>query len=264
MEIIGYIASVFIGITLGLIGGGGSILTVPVLVYFLGIDPILATTYSLFIVGVSSSVGAILKIDHRQVDKRSMVIFGVPLILTVFVFRKLVVPIIPQTIFQYAQWEITKGNFILFLFALFMLLAAWSMLRPSDKKAETQAANISPLFLSLYGILIGSLTGLLGAGGGFIIIPALVFLGGLEMKEAVGTSLVVMSVSSLIGFSGDLTHTLMDWKILGVVTGIAVAGVFIGNYLTKFSSGKQLKTLFGIFTLTMSVFILIKELFFLD
>ncbi|MGV8878911.1 MAG: sulfite exporter TauE/SafE family protein [Sphingobacteriaceae bacterium] len=262
MEIIGYLASAFIGIFLGLIGGGGSMLTVPILVYLFDVDPVLATAYSLFIVGVSSTVGGLLKWENQQVDKQIILVFGLPLLLTVYAFRKFLVPLIPDQVFVYHDLFITKGDFILFLFAVLMILAAWSLLVPSNASKNVQEHKMYPLRLITYGVFIGAISGLLGAGGGFIIIPSLIILGGLNMKKAVGTSLVVIAISSLIGFSGDLSHTTMNWTILGTIAGVAVIGVFIGNYLSKFVSGARLKQGFGLFTLVVGITIVVKELFF--
>lgn len=258
--IIGYLASAIIGISLGLIGGGGSILTVPVLVYLFHVDPVLATAYSLFIVGVSSSVGAMLKLKTQEIDRNLTVIFGLPLLLTVFVFRKFLVPLIPNQIWNFHDFVLTKSDFILTLFGLLMVLAALSLL--SSPKTSNSKITIHPFFLGILGIGIGSISGLLGAGGGFIIIPALMIFGHLEMKKAVGISLVIVAISSLIGFTGDLSHTTMNWQLLGIVTAIAVIGVFVGHFLASFVSGVKLKHGFGWFIMVMGSLILIMELFF--
>ena len=264
MEIAGYIASLIIGISLGLIGGGGSILTVPVLVYLFGIDPVLATAYSLFIVGSTSLVGTIPKYREGMVNMKTAIIFGIPSILAVYGTRKWIVPAIPQDLVTISGFTITKPIMMMLLFAVLMAFASVSMIRDkngaSDEPAAPQKFNY-PLII-IEGIIVGMLTGLVGAGGGFLIIPALVLLSKLPMKQAVGTSLLIIAMKSLIGFLGDLSHTTMDWKLLITVTALAIAGIFIGNALSRKIDAKKLKKGFGWFVLVMGIYIIIKELFF--
>lgn len=266
MEIvIGYIAALVIGITLGLIGGGGSIVTVPVLVYLLHIEPVLATAYSLFIVGVASIVGAYPKNKHGNVDFRLAAVFGGPSIVTIFLTRKFLVPIIPSTLFTVGQLEITKPVFMLLLFAILMLIAAFAMI--TNKQSDT--ADFTKLerpyrFTDYVGqsIGVGLLAGMVGAGGGFLIIPVLVSKRNIPMKKAIGTSLVIIAANSLIGFTGDLFHTTIHWTFLLFITGLAVGGIIIGNKLSTYIDGQKLKKGFGWFVLAMGVSILLKELFF--
>ena len=263
MEIIGYIASLVIGISLGLIGGGGSILTVPVLVYLFGAEPVLATSYSLFIVGISSLVGAIPKYKQGQVNLKTAMIFGVPAIASVFATRKFIVPAIPKQVLTIGDFTVTKSILLMVLFAILMVFASVSMIR-NNKKTETGAGKQVfnyPLIL-LEGLVVGVLTGLVGAGGGFLIIPALVLLSKLPMKQAVGTSLLIIAAKSLIGFTGDVSQYAMNWKLLLTVSGIAVVGIFIGDALSKKTDGDKLKKGFGWFVLVMGIYIIVKELFF--
>lgn len=262
MEILGYIASVIIGISLGLIGGGGSILTVPVLVYLLGVEPVLATAYSLFIVGITSLVGTIPKYRHGLVNLKRAIIFGIPSIGAVYVTRKFLVPIIPQHIINLGSIEITKPVLIMLLFAVLMVAASYSMIKNGEKEYdEPQEHRFNYPMIILEGTVVGILTGFVGAGGGFLIIPALVLFSKLPMKMAVGTSLLIIAAKSLIGFTGDLSHYVMDWKLLMIVTATAVAGIFIGNSISKKISGERLKKWFGWFVLIMGVYIIVKELF---
>ena len=265
MEIIGYIASLLIGISLGLIGGGGSILTVPVLVYLFNVEPVLATAYSLFIVGISSLVGAFPKYRQGQVNLRTAVIFGIPSIAAVFATRKFIVPAIPKHVFTIGDFPITKSILMMVLFAVLMVFASVSMIRDKQKKEENgengkQHFNY-PLII-LEGAIVGMLTGLVGAGGGFLIIPALVLLSKLPMKQAVGTSLLIIAAKSLIGFTGDLSNYNMDWKLLGMVSALAITGIFIGDAMSKKIEGHKLKKGFGWFVLVMGIYIIVKELFF--
>jgi uncharacterized protein len=266
MEIFGYVASVFIGISLGLIGGGGSILTVPVLVYLFGVEPMLATAYSLFIVGTSSLIGAWPKYKQGLISLRTAVVFGIPSIIGVYATRKFIVPAIPQQVFTIAGFEVTKPILMMILFAVLMVAASVSMIR--DKKTNQVSAEEAPQkfnypLIIVEGLVVGTLTGLVGAGGGFLIIPALVMLSKLPMKMAVGTSLLIIAAKSLIGFLGDLSSHAekMDWTLLASVTGLAIAGIFAGNYLSKSIDGNKLKKGFGYFVLIMGIYIIVNELF---
>lgn len=263
MEIIGYIASLLIGISLGLIGGGGSILTVPVLVYLFGVNPVLATAYSLFIVGTTSLVGTYPKYKSGEVNLKTALIFGIPSIAAVFATRAFIVPAIPAEVFSMGDFVVTKSLLMMMLFAVLMVFASVSMIR--NKKGKTEADGEQkfnyPIIL-LEGAVVGILTGLVGAGGGFLIIPALVLLSKLPMKQAVGTSLLIIAAKSLIGFTGDLGKQTMDWTLLLSVTGLAVVGIFIGNALSKKVSADSLKKGFGWFVLVMGIYIIVKELFF--
>ncbi len=262
MEIIGYIASVIIGISLGLIGGGGSILTVPVLVYLLGVEPVVATAYSLFIVGATSLVGVFPKYNHGLISLKTAVIFGIPSIAAVFITRKFLVPLIPQHIFSIGNFEISKPVLIMVVFALLMVFASYSMIKHEVKETEEPVKQYFnyPMII-LEGAVVGILTGFVGAGGGFLIIPALVLFSKLPMKMAIGTSLLIIAAKSLIGFTGDLSHYIMDWRLLFIVTTAAITGIFIGNALHKKIHGDKLKKWFGWFVLIMGVYIIIKELF---
>lgn len=268
MEVLGYVLAALVGISLGLIGGGGSILTVPILVYVLGVNPLLATSYSLFIVGTTSLVGAFNNYRKGFVQIKTALLFGISSIATVFLTRKFIIPAIPKHIFSIGSFELTENILTMVLFALLMLAASISMIKNGNKKEIENSADVIIVKkinlpkLLLYGIAIGFATGLLGAGGGFLLIPTLVLLVGLPMKEAVGTSLLIIALNSLIGFTGDLGHFTMDWKFLIIITLIAVAGIFVGGFLSKKIDGNKLKKAFGWFVLVMGIYILIKEIFF--
>lgn len=265
MEIAGYIASLVIGISLGIIGGGGSILTVPVLVYLFRVQPVVATAYSLFIVGSTSFIGSFPKYKGGEINLKTAIIFGIPSIAAVYATRAFIVPAIPDEIFSIGGFVVSKSLLMMLLFAVLMVVASVSMIRSkSEKPAEDPEAVQKfnyPLILG-EGIVVGMLTGLVGAGGGFLIIPALVLLSKLPMKQAVGTSLLIIAAKSLIGFTGDLGNAVMDWTLLLSVTALAIAGIFIGNVLSKKVSSEGLKKGFGWFVLVMGIYIIIKELFF--
>jgi uncharacterized protein len=276
MEIIGYIGAVVMGLSLGLIGGGGSILTVPILVYLFQVDAVLATAYSLFIVGLTSLVGSFSHIKLGNVHWRTAIVFGIPSIISVFLTRSYLVPRIPDPIMTFGQdpsggatLVITKSVGLLLLFAVIMVMAAYSMIKPAKKSGTdtlSNAEDVQPQFnyplILAEGAIVGVVTGLVGAGGGFLIIPALVLLAKLPMKQAVGTSLMIIAAKSLIGFVGDMRgNEVIDWSFLGVFSGIAVVGILLGSWLSKRIPGEKLKPAFGWFVLVMGTYIIIKELF---
>ncbi|WP_242692114.1 sulfite exporter TauE/SafE family protein [Aridibaculum aurantiacum] len=262
IEVIGYIAALLIGISLGLIGGGGSVLTVPVLVYLFGIQPVLATAYSLFIVGSASLVGVLPK--HRQglVNIKTAIVFGIPSIVAVFLTRKFLVPAIPDVLITIDGFELTKSIALMVLFAVLMVFASISMIRNKTvKQAEEPAIQQFnyPLIL-IEGAVVGVLTGLVGAGGGFLIIPALVLFSKLPMKQAVGTSLLIIAAKSLIGFTGDVANYTINWQMLLIITAISIVGIFIGGWLNNKIASDKLKKGFGWFILLMGIYIIIREL----
>lgn len=258
MDIMGYIAALFIGIFLGLIGGGGSILTLPVLVYLFGVSPLLATSYSLFIVGSTSLVGSFNNYRNGWIDLKTASLFGLSSIVTVFVTRKFIVPIIPAH-FSIAGFSISFSILTLILFATLMVLASMSMIKEGDQSKAIPKSRNSIVMLSLYGIATGLITGFLGAGGGFLLIPALVLIVGLPMKTAVGTSLLIIALNSLMGFVADAGQYNANWPLLITISGIAIAGVFLGELLSRKIDGEQLKKGFGWFVLLMGIFIIIRE-----
>lgn len=266
MEILGYLGALFIGLTLGLIGGGGSILTVPILAYLFGFDPVMATAYSLFVVGTTSLVGSYSFYKRGLVSVKTAVIFGIPAMVMVYLTRAFIVPAIPEVLVEFNQLQLTKGVFIMVLFAVLMLLASISMIRGRKKLSSIEDENVAveqkfnyPAIL-VEGTIVGLLTGLVGAGGGFLIIPALVIFSKLDMKMAVGTSLVIIAVKSLVGFLGDVSNYTIDWSFLLIFTGISIGGIILGSLLSKRIEGEKLKKAFGFFVLIMGVYILIKEL----
>ncbi len=266
MEIFGFIGAIVMGLSLGLIGGGGSILTVPILVYLFAVEPVQATAYSLFIVGLASLIGGLSHVRLGNVKWDTAILFGIPSIASVYFTRAVIVPAIPDTITNLGSFELTKPLAMLLLFAVLMIVSAISMIR---KKKGEPTEVVAPqgakryLLILAEGLFVGMITGLVGAGGGFLIIPALVLLAKLPMKQAVGTSLVIIAAKSLLGFTGDLGgDTNIDWSFLLLFSAIAVGGIVLGTLLSKRISGEKLKPAFGWFVLVMGVYVLSAELLF--
>jgi len=262
LEILGYFGALLIGVVLGLIGGGGSILTVPVLVYLMAINPVTATAYSLFVVGTSALVGALRNLPKKLIDFRTAIVFAIPAFIAVYLTRMYLVPAIPEEIFSIGGLMITKNIGIMLFFAIIMVIASISMItqkRTVDTGEEQEVQYNYPLII-LEGIVVGLLTGIVGAGGGFLIIPALVLLAKIPMKKAVATSLLIIAFKSLIGFIGDVQNLEIDWPFLLIFTAISIGGIWLGVYLNKFIDGKKLKKGFGWFVLVMGIYIILSEL----
>ena len=257
-DLIGYAASILIGVVLGLLGGGGSILSIPILVYFFEVEPVMASAYSLFIVGVTSLAGAIPKYRQQLVNLKMGIMFGIPSIITTFLTRLLVVPEIPDVVFRLGDYDITRRMLILGLFAILMVLASIPMIR-GKREVTSNNKRFRIVLVAVEGIVIGFLTGLVGAGGGFLIIPALVLLTGLRFKTAVGTSLFIIAINSLSGFTGDLLNHAMDWRLLLTITALAVIGILVGTRLTGRIPGTRLRQAFGWFTLVTGCYMIVRE-----
>lgn len=263
MEILGYFASVLIGISLGMVGSGGSILTVPVLVYLMNVNPLLATTSSLFIVGCTSLIGGLRAYAKKQVDFRAVTEFGFPSIFSIFITRHYLLPAIPNELFSIGSFIVTKSMALMVVFAMLMLAASFSIMlgREEDETAAfTSSKHNKPLPLIVFGLTIGVITGLLGAGGGFLIIPTLVVFLHIPMKTAIGTSLLIVSINSLFGFLFSLKQFEYNWVLLLSFTALAIAGIFIGGKLAEKITGSTLRKGFGWFVLIMGLYIIIKEL----
>lgn len=261
-QISGFVAAMFIGVTLGLIGGGGSILTVPSLVYLSGVEPVPATAYSLFVVGLTALVGAAVYMRQGLVSYRTAVVFGIPSLASVYLTRRLLVPAIPAELGSVAGVPVSRDLAIMLLFAVLMIAASASMIRRGRPEQEGDGIRYNYPLIFLEGLVVGVLTGLVGAGGGFLIIPALVLLARLPMKLAVGTSLLIIAAKSLVGFTGDLAQMDVNWSFLALFSAFAVAGIILGTWLTRFVPGSRLKPAFGWFTLVMGVYIIGRELTF--
>jgi len=267
MELLGYICALAIGISLGALGMGGSILTIPIMVYLFKIDPVSATGYSLFVVGLTSAVGGARYIRQGLVDGKTAFIFSLPSVVAVFLTRTVLLPAIPEVLVDAPSFRMSKDMFILLLFALLMVVIAYHMLRSSQLPEEEEDRVMGKsgyIWLTLLGLLTGLLTGLLGAGGGFIIIPALVLLARVPMRMSVGTSLLIISVNSFIGFGGEMlvNHEKLNAGFIVLFSAISVVGIFIGFRWASRLASHRLKNLFGWFVLITGLVIFIREFFF--
>ena len=255
----GFAATILAGATMGLIGGGGSILTVPILVYLLEIPPVLATGYSLFVVGLSALVGSVNYFKLGLVNLKAGTIFAVPAFVGVFLARKFLVPALPVEIFNLGNLVVGRDLIVMGVFATVMILASVSMIRGGSESEQEGELQFNYPLIALEGLIVGAVTGFVGAGGGFLIIPALVVLVKLPMKQAVGTSLMIIAVKSLFGFLGDLGNQSIDWGFLALFCLLSIIGIYLGTYLSRFVSNAKLKPGFGWFVLIMGLFILAKE-----
>ena len=250
MSILGLALAALIGLSLGLLGGGGSILTVPIFVYVLGFEAKEAIAMSLAVVGTTSLVGAAGHWRAGNVNARVALVFGLVAMAGTYLGARLAVYF--------------SGAAQLTLFAAVMLLAAFFMFRekepaprPGATHADAPPASGMPLgLIVLEGIAVGVLTGLVGVGGGFLIVPALVLLGRVPMKQAVGTSLVVIAMKSAAGFAGYLGQVEIAWAFMALFTSVAIAGILMGTWLVRFVPQAALKRSFAVFLLVMGVFIL--------
>ena len=258
MEILGYVGALFIGLVLGLTGGGGSILTVPILVYLMSVSPVTATAYSLFIVGTTSTFGAIQNYRKNLVDIKNGFIFAIPSFIAVYLTRKFIVPRIPEIIIE-SPILITKNTFLMLFFAVIMIFGALSVLKKKSQDNNNEEKR-NLILIGIQTFTIGIIIGLVGAGGGFLIIPSLILFAKLPMRKAVGTSLFIIAMNSLVGFIGDVQNLVIDWLFLLTFSAISIVGIFLGMYLTKYTNESQLKKIFAYFVLVMAAIILLKEM----
>ncbi len=255
-EIFGYIAAFVMGLTLGSIGGGGSILTVPILVYLLGVPPVTATGYSLLIVGAAAAFGAWRYHKRGMIPLRDALVFALPSIAGVYLSRAFLMPAVPDPVFS----EIGKDFAIMVLFAFLMVVSAVMMLRNSRKLTPLKDVPHHPVLIVIEGLVVGIVTGILGAGGGFLIIPALVLLIGMEMKKAVGASLLIIALKSLIGFIGDIQVGIeLQMPMLAYVFAATFAGMLLATLVAHKLDGKRLQQIFAVFTLLVAAAVFFKE-----
>ena len=257
IHLAGYCLCVFIGFSLGLIGGGGSILAIPMLVFFFGIDPVLATTYSLFIVGVTAISGSIDHYKMRNIDYKTVLLFGIPSVIVLFIMRRWLLGFIPPTILRTDTWVLSKSLFIMIIFSITMLAAGWSMVKKKSYAHSPEKLSYSRLVVQ--GCITGAITGFIGIGGGLIIVPSLVLFAGLPMKRAIGTSFVIICINCLVGILGNFEVVeSLNFIFLSVLAGLAVVGILIGTWAIRFIPDKQLKPVFGWIILVLSIVIFIR------
>jgi uncharacterized membrane protein YfcA len=254
----GYILALVIGLSLSLIGGGGSILAVPILKYVMGVPVSNAIAMSLFIVGTVSAIGAVPHWWQGNISWRTVALFTPVAMIGAYLGARLAgLPTVTPTL-------------QLVTFALVMVAASVMMIRQSgappiwsqadDASQVSQSVWMSKwLIILLAGLGVGVLTGFVGVGGGFLIIPALVLLAGLPMKQAVGTSLVIIFLNSVTGFWGYLSHVTLDWPLMISFSAVAAIGTLIGAYLNRLIDSQHLQKGFGYFVLVVAVFILVKR-----
>lgn len=259
---IGFIGAFLSGILLGLLGGGGSILTVPILVYLFKMEPVPATGYSLFIVGISSLLGSFRYFFQRNVDLKIAGVFGLPSIVSVYATRKFLLPLLPDMFFSAGSFYFTKNLALMLVLSALMLSTSFYLIYIDRKKGEmSRAPEVRYVRLALQGFIVGLLTGLVGIGGGFLIVPALIIFARLPMKTAVGTSLLLIAVNSAFGFLGELMAVgNIRWIMLLQITGVTMAGVFMGIFISKFIPGEKLKPAFGWLLLCVGAYIMTMEM----
>lgn len=261
-HIAGYAGALFTGLILGLLGGGGALLSIPVLVYLFGIEPAVATGYSLFLIGVSALSGAAQNVRKKQIDYNAAIWYGIPSVITVYITRRLILPSLPAKILTIGNWELSKGHLILLILCIVMFMAAYRMIGSASAPDEEER-KIDHLRLAFYAVLIGGFLGLVGGGGGFLMVPALIYFANVSTKKAIGTSLMLVSVNSFIGFLGDVgSHNKFDWKFLFLFTFIATVGVLTGHQLVGRFDNNRLRRYFGWFIFVVATFMIGKEVFF--
>jgi len=258
-----YIASLGIGLSLGLIGAGGSILTIPVFVYILKKDPVSSSVYSMFVVGISSMAGSVQSIFNKLVDFKAVLTFGIPSVIGVFIARKTIFPVIPDELFSVGSFVLSKNMLLMLCLSSLMFLAARRMLRPTVKYNHVDHEDKqAPISFVLRGLFVGIITGLLGIGGGFLIVPALYLLVSLPVKKAIGTALLIITINSLFSFLSSYGSTEIEWHLLMKFSMGAVLGIIIGTRLSQRIPGDYLKKTFGWVILSMSFYIIYKQFFF--
>jgi len=257
IHLAGYFLCVFIGFSLGLIGGGGSILTIPMLVFFFGVDPVIATTYSLFIVGLTAISGSVDHYRMSNIDYKTVLLFGIPSVIVLFIMRRWLLGLIPTTILQIGAWVLSKSLFIMIIFSMTMLIAGWSMVKKNKYVHSPERLSYSRLILQ--GCITGAITGFIGIGGGFIIVPSLVLFAGLPMKRAIGTSLVIITINCLVGILGNIEVVeSLNFIFLTILAALAIIGILIGTWSIRFIPDKQLKPVFGWVILVLSAVIFVR------
>jgi len=260
LEIVGFFGAFLTGIVIGLFGGGGSILAVPIFVYFFKLNPVLATSYSMFVVGSSAAVGTIININKKLIAYKTAVIFTLPALVSVYMTRLFLIPNIPDILFSFKDFDITKKMVLMLFFSLVIIISSIPMMKQPITEPNTTTSEKNYGLLIVIGLAVGVLTGLIGAGGGFIIVPALVLFTRITIKQAVATSLIIIAFNSLVGFCSDLSLLKIEWDFLILFTALSILGILIGTYISSFVRESTLKTNFARFMIIMAAIIIFKEL----
>ncbi len=261
LEFIGFFGAFLTGIIIGLFGGGGSILAVPIFVYLFKLNPVIATSYSMFVVGFSAAIGTLINIKKKLIKYKTAFVFTLPALVSVFLTRHYVIPNIPDILLSFESFNITKKMGLMLFFSLIIIMSSVFMIKkPTTVSASNLNTRRNDSYLLLIGLSVGLLTGLVGAGGGFIIVPALILFARLTIKQAVATSLIIITFNSLIGFSSDLSILEIEWDFLMLFTALSISGIFVGTYISNYVRESTLKTNFARFMIVMAVVIIFKEL----
>jgi uncharacterized membrane protein YfcA len=261
LETIGFFGAFLTGIVIGLFGGGGSILAVPIFVYLFKLNPVIATSYSMFVVGSSAAIGTLINIKKKLIEYKTALIFTLPALVSVSLTRRFLIPNIPDTLLSFESFAVTKEMGLMLFFSSIIILSSILMMRKPGIGVATKTTTQKNYSLLIFiGLGVGVLTGLVGAGGGFIIVPALVLFARLTIKQAVATSLIIITFNSLIGFSSDVSFLKIEWDFLILFTALSVVGIFVGTYISSFVREATLKTNFARFMIVMAAVIIFKEL----
>lgn len=263
LDVFGYIGAFVVGLVLGITGSGGSILSMPILVYLFKFNAVTASAYSLFIVGATALTGSFQNFKKKLINYRTTILFSTSAVISVYVTRKYLIGLIPEIILSNNIIVIKKDQLIMVLFGILMLFAGFLMIKKTPrtimKFKKTKTITPNKLLIFFEGSIIGFLTGLIGAGGGFIIIPILVILSNLKMQSAIATSLLIISTKSLIGFIGDVQNLIIEWDFLIIFTSISIFGIIVGQLIRKKVMENQLKKIFGSFVFVIGILILLRE-----
>ncbi|HAT1880077.1 TPA: sulfite exporter TauE/SafE family protein [Legionella pneumophila] len=259
MVLLGYSLALLMGLILGMIGAGGSILTMPILVYLLGVTPMVATGYSLMVAGSAAFLGAISYWRQKQIYLKAALIFAIPAMITVFLTRAYLVSHLPDSIIG-----VSLDHFIMILFSFLMIIASSFLFMPLaiPSSNSSQNWNIKQYSKAITSsICVGIISGLVGAGGGFLIVPALMAFFDLQVKEAIGTSLAIIAINALAGINGDIASgVVFDWSFLILFTILTLSGLIFGISIGSKLQDRRLKTLFSLFALLIGITIFVKEI----
>tara|TARA_B110000967_G_scaffold170873_1_gene181097 strand:+ start:804 stop:1604 length:801 start_codon:yes stop_codon:yes gene_type:complete len=261
LEFIGFFGAFLTGIVIGLFGGGGSILAVPIFVYLFKLNPVIATSYSMFVVGSSAAIGTLINLKKKLIEYKTANIFTLPALVSVFLTRRFLIPNIPDVLLSFESFDITKEMGLMLFFSSIIILSSVLMMKKPKTEAVSNLKTKKKYSLLVFiGLGVGILTGLVGAGGGFIIVPALVLFARLTIKQAVATSLIIITFNSLIGFSSDVSFLEIEWDFLILFTTLSISGIFVGTYISNYVRESTLKTNFARFMIVMAMVIIFKEL----